>query len=771
IDPYGNNNIGLLSLGLHGMQGGAAWEEANLDDFLRELCLLKYFEDGDAIHTVFAKDNLLSGNERHLVRNIVSFTHQTLVYGDPNLFSFDNVVEGICRHPELVVRICKAFALRFDPKEKNEAAFGKTIQEIDGAIDQIDTGQLVNDVRRKNVLKTAASFVKHVLKTNFYLGNKSAFSFRLDPSYMDEVPFDRKEKFPEIPFGIFFIRGMYFLGFHIRFKDLARGGVRTVTPERMEQYIYERNNIFGEAYMLAYTQQKKNKDIPEGGAKTAILLRPFEMFAKEEWIYQRELEEIGIDPAIVEEKLKIFRRDHKKRFLFASQRSFIDSFMSLINCDNQGNLKQKEIVDLYRKPEYIYLGPDENMLNEMIDWIANYAAQVGYAPGRSFMSSKPVGGINHKEYGVTSFGIHVYLEEALSFLGIDPKKNRFTLKMSGGPDGDVAGNEIHNLATHCHETACLLAVVDGSGTIYDPHGLSWKAMDELFLKGLPIHRYPAELLHEGGFLLDLRKKRDAGSYAQETLCIRKINGRLVEEWLSGNETNALFRSHVHKVKADVFITGGGRPRTLNENNINSYLDDEGKPTSRAIVEGANLYLTPGARRILEKIGTIIFKDSSCNKGGVICSSFEVLAGLCMSEADFLKEKPEYVKEVLHIIGDAARNEARLLLRSYEKTGRFLTDLSDEVSERINLYKYQLLDALKDRPLDGFLTQCLIHYAPPIIQQRYQKGLMGIPALHKQAVIAAFLAARLVYQRGLDWIPGIEDVLPTLMSDRKLFEKS
>ena len=112
-----------------------------------------------------------------------------------------------------------------------------------------------------------------------------------------------------------------------------------------------------------------------------------------------------------------------------------------------------------------------------------------------------------------------------------------------------------------------------------------------------------------------------------------------EDWLSGNEMNHLLRHNVHQVKADVFIPGGGRPRTLNENNFKDFLDETGKPTAKAIIEGANLYLTPWARRSLEKIGVIIIKDSSANKGGVICSSFEVLASLALSEEEFIKEKP------------------------------------------------------------------------------------------------------------------------------------
>lgn len=773
IEPYSPDNVIILSLGLHGRSGKAASEETDVEDFLQELVLLKYFNTDDSINKVFVQSGLLTGNQAHLLRNIVSFSHQALVDADPNLYSFENVLDGFFRHPEISVRLCAVFEMKFHPEKRDEKKYFELRNEFSHFSENLDTGHPVNDMRRKNVLKQAINFISYTLKTNFYLKNKSGFSFRLDPQYLEYVSYDRKSRFPEIPYGIFFIRGMHFMGFNIRFKDLARGGLRTVIPNHAEQFLLERNSIFSEGYNLAYTQQKKNKDIPEGGAKTVILLEPFEVFAEEEKIYQRELQELGLNPSLIEAKLKIYRRDQKQAFLYDSQRSFIKNFMPLINSDDEGKLRDKQVVDYWNRPEYIYLGPDENMHNVMIDWIADFAEEAKYRPGRSFMSSKPKGGINHKEYGVTSFGVNVYMHEALLYLGIDPKKDQFTIKISGGPDGDVAGNQILNLAKYYPKTARLQALVDVSGTIYDPIGLDFDELTELFNKGLPIRNYPPEKLSEGGFLLDLRTKQEPTPYIQQTLCSHKRGGKVVEEWLSGSEMNHLYRNNVHQLKCDLFIPGGGRPKTLNEGNYQDFLDETGKPTARAIVEGANLYLTPGARRTLEKLGVLVFKDSSCNKGGVICSSFEVLASLCLSAEEFLQEKEVYVKEVLEIIGKAALKEARLLISTHQTSGAYLTDLSDRISEKINLFKYQLLDYFEtiDLPRDPkhFLLKCLFLYCPPILREKYPDRILAIPEIHKKAMIAAFLAARLIYGHGLDWSPSIIDILPNLERDAYIAE--
>jgi len=275
-------------------------------------------------------------------------------------------------------------------------------------------------------------------------------------------------------------------------------------------------------------------------------------------------------------------------------------------------------------------------------------------------------------------------------------------------------------------------------------------------------------------LLDLRTKKEQTAYTHKTLCLRKKEGKVVEDWLTGNDMNALFRHNVHHTKTDIFVPGGGRPRTLNETNYKDFVDAKGAPTSRAIVEGANLYLTPWARRSLEKIGVIIIKDSSANKGGVICSSFEVLSGLILTEEEFLKEKPTLMKEILEIIRKRAQDEARLMLRTHKETNEYLTDISEKVSQKINSFKYELLDhfqglTLSHDPKDP-LIRCLLNYCPPLLRTHYQTRILHeLPDIHKKAVIACYIAQRLVYQRGLQWAPSLVEVLPLISSDPTLLE--
>lgn len=772
MNAYSKDSVLIMAISLHGSNGKPVSEVADIPDFLREMATIKYFDTSDQIDQFLVTPGLITGNMGNLLRAMVNFIHQTLVHIDTNLYTIENIEEGLCRHPELTQQLVEAFKLKFDPSHHNLHSFGKTRKKFLQEVVQLDTGQEANDIRRKNVFLQGMNFINHTLKTNFYRLNYTALSFRLDPKYLDEIPFERSKKFPELPYAIFFMRGMHFFGFHIRFKDLARGGFRTVFPEQIEQMIAERNNIFTECYNLAWTQHKKNKDIPEGGAKAILFLKPFTQIDLDSQILKRELEWSGLDLPSTELKISKFRQDQKWEYLYQSQRAFIESLITIVNCEPDGKIRAKHIVDYWRRPEYIYLGPDENMHDFMIEWIAQFSKKYHYKPGGAFISSKPRVGINHKEYGVTSLGVNVYVEQLLKYVGIDPMKEVFTVKMSGGPDGDVAGNQLLNLYHHYPKTAKLIALTDGTGTIYDSQGLDLSLIKDLFHQNKGICAYPPNSLSEGGYLVDKSKKRHPSPYIQETLCWRRTKGQLVEDWLSGSDTNHLLRYNVHKAKADLFIPAGGRPRTLNDKNIDEFLDEKGVPTSRCIVEGANLYLTPKARRILEEKGTLIMKDSSANKGGVICSSFEVLCGLSLSDEVFMAHKPALVSEILERVKLCALHEADLLLRTRDKNGLYLTDISDQISERINLYTYQLLDYLDNIPLpknpQDPLMRCFLSYCLPTLKEQFANALLNeIPELHKKAIIARHLASYMVYQKGLDWSPSIVDILPLILSGMNL----
>ncbi len=214
-------------------------------------------------------------------------------------------------------------------------------------------------------------------------------------------------------------------------------------------------------------------------------------------------------------------------------------------------------------------------------------------------------GFNHKEFGVTSEGVVVYLDVALRrTLNIDPKKQPFTVKITGGPDGDVAGNLIRILYRDYGSNCKIVAVADGFGVAEDPEGLNPDELLRLFNESKSIDNFNAQKLGPQGVCLS-----------------------------ASSEEGVTRRNTMHfRVKSDIFVPAGGRPNTINGDNWKQFLDADGKPCSPLIVEGANIFTTPDARENLFKhAGVTIVKDSSANKvsGHSICTAIAPLV-ICFS---------------------------------------------------------------------------------------------------------------------------------------------
>ena len=101
--------------------------------------------------------------------------------------------------------------------------------------------------------------------TNFFKksGIPGAMAYRFEPGVLLK---GREELYPEVPFGMYLIVGRDFFGWHVRFREIARGGIRCVKSASVDIYSRNASALFDETYNLAYTQQRKNKDIPEGGS-------------------------------------------------------------------------------------------------------------------------------------------------------------------------------------------------------------------------------------------------------------------------------------------------------------------------------------------------------------------------------------------------------------------------------------------------------------------------------------------------------------------------
>ncbi len=616
-----------------------------------------------------------------IVLGLSHLSHQVL--GPQARFEFtrERVVASAEANLALSMRIAELFKARFDPRgpltadefASRHAALAKDIERT------------ASSETSKTVLLTMLDAVRHTLRTNYHVHGRFGFALRLDPKFL------RNDERPELPFGTFFVHGRGFDGFHVRFQDIARGGLRVVMPRSEAQHGREAERLYDEVYGLSFAQQLKNKDIPEGGAKAAILLEPGS----------------GIDRCV---------------------KAFVNSILDLITEDPE---TRAQIVDLSGIDELIYLGPDENITPAHIEWIVQRARLRGYSLPTAFMSSKPGAGINHKVYGVTSEGVNVFLDVALRSVGIDPRTQPFTVKITGGPDGDVAGNMIRILHRDYGDHARIVAIGDGSGSGEDPDGFDIGELMRLFEQALPIAEFDRSKLGPKGRITSVDEPD--GPQLRNTL-------------------------H-NRVVTDAFVPAGGRPATIHAGNWKEFLQADGTPSSKVISEGANLFLTPEAREHLCKAGCVIIKDSSANKCGVICSSFEIGACMILDEQEFLAIKPEFVEQVLDRLRELARLEAELLIAEHRRHPEAsLPQLSTRLSKIINASAPAIMASIANWSAEDLesANQLVRDHLPQILQDTGgDRVWTHLPERYRHWMMAKRLASGMAYREGIDFLEGME----------------
>ncbi|TPX41085.1 glutamate dehydrogenase [Synchytrium endobioticum] len=619
-------------------------------------------------------------------------------------FTRDYILDIIKLYPDLIKLCYTNFALDHYIAPSADSVMPSISYQRLQAIPVMSNDELreqikktVSNYHEQMVFESFLQFNQHVLKTNFYQPTKVALSFRMDPSFLPEI------EYPNKLFGMFLVIGSEFRGFHVRFRDVARGGIRIIRSRNREAYSINLRGLFDENYSLAATQQRKNKDIPEGGSKGTILLDA--------------------------------NSQDKPRVAFEK---YVDAVLDLLLAGESPGIKER-IVDLYGREEILFLGPDEGTADYM-DWASQHARKRNAKFWKAFTTGKSqaLGGIPHDLYGMTTRSVHQYVLGIYRKLGV--KEEAMFKFQTGGPDGDLGSNEIKISKDK------TMGIVDGSGVLCDPDGIDRDELLKIANTRQMINSFDVSKLGPRGFRVLIDEKN-----------VRLPNGAVVDDGLK-------FRNEFHLDElssAEVFVPCGGRPEAVDLSNVNMLLKNDGSPRFKYIVEGANLFFTQEARLRLEKLGVIIFKDASANKGGVTSSSLEVLAALALNDEEFAQHMQvhggaippfyaAYVNQVQAIIEKNAELEFECLWKEAARTGRPKSLLSDELSvaivklneelqtttlwDNVSLRKVVMRDAFPNLLLELLGLDTLMKRVPP----NYVKAIFG-----------AFLASKFVYKYGTE----------------------
>ncbi len=689
-------------------------------DLLRQLVEVSLYPPGPLALAV--EHGAISAAQANFLNATITFVHQFITVANPDVgflterLRSDGELTGVLLslqaridhdafprsvierlfvdRPDIARDLWDLFRARFDPGVADRAAGEATARGRLNAV--VSSTQLTGD--EEQVVRWAVRFVEAVVRTNFFLPVKSAHAFRLDPVFF------ARRGVESVPFGVFFIAGRAFHGYHVRFTDIARGGIRIVRSPTMDDWIRNDNSLFDECFNLAYTQNKKNKDIPEGGSKGIILTGAGSSEAEAEQSFERYVD------------------------------ALLDLILSASNPDIVGGME-----------EILFLGPDEGTAH-LMDSACRRARARGYGYWKAFTTGKDasLGGISHKEYGMTTQGVHRYVLGILGKLGV--AEESITKAQTGGPDGDLGSNEI--LLSRDRTTV----VIDGGGVIYDPQGLDRAELSRLARAGMLSVDFDEKKLGPRGFKVRVTDR-------DRTL----PDGTVVASGLGFRNTFHLDR----RMKADLFVPCGGRPRSVTITNWRALLDDNGAPLFRWIVEGANLFITQEARLKLEEKGVTLFKDSSTNKGGVISSSLEVLAGLALTDEEYdelMTVRPggeipafrrHYVREVIAIVTSCADQEFALLWKTREERGTPLSILSERLSAKINEITHAIgLSTLFEN--EAVRRSAFRRHVPPALLERVgmEEIFRRVPVSYQRAIFARSVASGFVYRYGIE--AGFED---------------
>lgn len=622
-------------------------------------------------------------------------------------FTSDYILEIINKYPELIRMLYLSFAsTHYVQTRGDQDDFIPTLSYLRLNVEQVQDDAAIANMITKSaanqhdqmVMSYFLIFNQAVMKTNFYTPTKVALSFRLKPS-RDFLP---EAEYPQPLYGMFLVIGSEFRGFHLRFRDIARGGIRIVKSRNREFYNINARTQFDENYNLANTQQRKNKDIPEGGSKGVILLD--------------------------------YNHQDKERVAFEK---YIDSIMDLLLPPTSPGIKDP-IVDLHGQEEILFMGPDENTAG-LVNWATEHARARGAPWWKSFFTGKSpkLGGIPHDTYGMTTLSVREYVLGIYRKLNIDPAKIKKI--QTGGPDGDLGSNEI------LLSNESYVAIVDGAGVLVDPNGLNHEELVRLAKKRVMISEFDASKLSPQGYRVLVDEKN-----------ITLPDGEIVNNGMVFRNTFHARPGHLY----DLFVPCGGRPESINLETCNSLIQD-GKSTIPYMVEGANLFITQDAKLRLEKAGTILYKDASANKGGVTSSSLEVLASLSFDDIGFIENMcigadgtvPEfyktYVSEVQSTIQRNARLEFEAIWREAERTGKPRSVLSDELSLAITKLDEELQhyeELWSNIPLR---TSVFKEALPQSLQAKIglDKILERVPDKYLRAIFGSYLSSRFVYEMG------------------------
>ena len=678
-------------------------------------------------------------------------------------YSQDYMWESLLRNSAIAANIVALFHARFQIGSERDLQVGKARQKAEAAAMASIEGALesVPSLDDDRIVRRFANIVRSMLRTNFYQTDvhgqpPETIAFKIASRSVEEMPEPR-------PLREIFVYSPRVEGVHLRFGEIARGGLRW--SDRPQDF---RTEVLG----LVKAQQVKNAVIVPVGSKGGFFPKQMPAGADRETV-QAE----GI----------------------ACYKLFVGSMLDITdNIEGDDVIPPRQVVRHDGDDPYLVVAADKGTAT--FSDIAN-----GISEGHEFwlgdaFASGGSAGYDHKKMGITARGAWEAVKRHFREMDIDIQTQPFTVVGVGDMSGDVFGNGML-----LSEKIRLLAAFDHRDIFIDPDPDPAKSFIErkrLFeLPRSSWKDYDTKLITKGGGVFSRADKSIPLSAEMKSLL-----------GLTGdNATPQQVMKAILSAKADLLWFGGigtyVRTPGETDDEVGDRANDAIRITigdlhAKAVGEGANLGMTQPARIAFARKGGRVNSDAIDNSAGVNSSDLEVnikialgsvvrtgklaipdrnkflasmtddVAGLCL--------RNNYLQTLALSLVERRAHEnlgfAQRLMRDLERRGKLDREVEDlpedaqigEMAEKglglarpenavllayakIDLYEALLGSTIPDDP---YLGRELDRYFPPALTKTYSDAIHSHRL--RREIIATMLSNSMINRGGPTFLVRVRD---------------
>lgn len=581
------------------------------------------------------------------VRQVALLRAYLMYYAQLNLVtSRAFVTASLLAHPDLAALLVRYFEARFDPDLGPAAGAGSDARSAAMAAAQeavLDALAGVSSLAEDQALRGLLDLMHASVRTSYFLGFER-ISFKLDSAKVGSMPEPR-------PLYEIAVSSRLVEGTHLRGGKVARGGIRW--SDRPDDF---RTEVLG----LMKTQMTKNAVIVPVGSKGGFVL-----------------------------KAPPSDRDALRKHVQEQYQTYIRGLLDLTDNLVDGHSVTPAGLVVYDEPDtYLVVAADKGTAS-FSDLANATAAEYGFWLGDAFASGGSAG-YDHKGMGITARGAWECVKRHFAEMGMNVKRDEFTVVGIGDMSGDVFGNGL--IYT---DRIRLQAAFNHLHVFIDPEpdaAVSFAERKRLFeLPRSTWADYDRSLISEGGGVFD-RSAKSIDLSQQIKAMLGTTAGAM-----SGQD---LIKA-VLRLPVDLLWNGGIGTYVKASTERNAEVGDSANDGVRidadelrckVVGEGGNLGFTQLARIEYARNGGRNDTDAIHNSAGVDTSDHEVNIKICLQP--LLRSGDMSVAQRDKLLVEMTDDVAALVLRDNDRQSQALSLALRSADADLELFS-SLLDYLVD----------------------------------------------------------------------------